>query len=120
MNLQTPLSLVSYVSSNYTLVMRQSTSSATRFAGTVCRITINSYTAPPNTKTTGPFTLMVYNNQNALKMSGTATLAAVPKTYALSVIPQSYFINANTTYTFTLITTDNLLASATISVTFPS
>jgi hypothetical protein len=100
--------------------MRQPISSSTRFAGTVCKITINTYTAPPSTKTTPSFTLQIYNSQNALKMSGTATITAVAKSYTLTALPQSYFINANTTYTFTLTTLDNLLASAMIAITFPA
>jgi len=78
-NLQISSSAVSYIPANYTLVMRQSTSSSTKYAGTVCKITINTYTAPPNIKTTPFFTLQIYNSQNDLKMSGTATLTAAAK-----------------------------------------
>lgn len=110
-NLSIFSSSVTYIASNHTIVMRQAISSPTRFAGTTCVITIGRYVSPPNTLTTAPFLLQVYDNSNGLKMQGNATLTAVAKPYTLQVVPTSSFINENTTYTFTLTIQDKILSS---------
>lgn len=92
-NIQNFLSGATYTSSNLTLLMRQSAASSTKFAGAVCKISVSSYTAPPSVKTTGNFILQVYNNQNYLKMQGTATLTAQANTFTMSVAASSYLIN---------------------------
>jgi len=100
--------------------MRQAASSTTRYAGTVCRITVGRYTAPTSTLTATPFTLQVYNQYNGLKMEGAASLTATAKPYTVSLIPSSSIINDLTSYTFTITTSDNVLRTGMIGITFPS
>jgi hypothetical protein len=111
---------VTYTASNLTLIARQSSASPTRFAGTVCRITIGSYTAPPTVKTTPNFILQVYNAQNGLKMQGSATITAQAKSYAMAVSATTYSINQNAVYSFTFTSTDFLTNTSFILLTFPS
>ena len=103
-NLSIFSSAVTYVTANRTLVMRQAASSTTRWAGTVCRITVGRYTAPTSTLTATPFILQVYNQFNGLKMQGTASLSASAKPYVVTVTPGSYIVNDPTSYTFTVTT----------------
>ncbi len=107
-------SAVTYVSANTTLVMRQSSSSSTKYAGTVCTITVGRYNSPSSTKTTNPFLLQIYNSFNGLKMQGSATLTATAKTYGVTVAATSYLINDNTSYSFVVNITDSLLSTAMI------
>jgi len=100
--------------------MRQAASSTTRYAGTVCRITVGRYTAPTSTLTATPFILQVYNQYNGLKMEGSASLTATAKPYTVSLIPSSSIINDLTSYTFTITTSDNVLRTGMIGITFPS
>ena len=113
-------SATTYVAANNTLVMRQSSSSSTKSAGTVCQITVGRYTAPGSTKTTSAFLLQIYNSYNGLKMQGSATVTAVAKAYAVTVVAGSYLINQNTSYSFVVNVTDSLLSSAMIQVRFPA
>ena len=100
--------------------MRQATSSPTRYAGTICRITIGRYTSPSSTLPVSPFTLQVYNQQNGLKMEGSTSLTATAKTYTMTVTPVSYLINEPTTYTFQIDVTDTMLNTSMIDLTFPA
>lgn len=109
-----------YTSSNLTITLKRTASSIILIAGINANTSISNYTAPPSTKPVGLFTVNLLNNMNHLKMSGTATLTVVSKIYTLSVVSQSYFINAAATYSFTVITNDKLLDSAMIAITFPS
>jgi len=52
-------------------------------------------------------------------MRGSAAIQPEPKDYSLSVVPQSYLINAAGPYSFTFTTTDLLLSSAVVTITFP-
>lgn len=54
-NLQMFTSGASYFSANLTLLMRQSATSPSRNVGTLCKIIISNYTAPPSIKPTGDF-----------------------------------------------------------------
>jgi hypothetical protein len=119
-NLSIFSSSVNFLSANSTLVLRQASISPTRYAGTVCRITIGRYTAPASTLPISPFLLQVYNQNNSLKMQGTASLTASPKTYAFTVAPASALINQPTSYAFTLAVQDPMLSTGMIQVTFPS
>ncbi len=58
-NLQMFTSGASYFPTNLTLIMRQSATSPSRNAGTVCRIIISNYTAPPSLKPTADFLFQV-------------------------------------------------------------
>lgn len=111
---------VTYTSSNLTLISRQSTSSPTIYAGTLCKIIIGAYTAPPSVKTTPDFILQVYNAQNGLKMQGSATVTALAKFYPLNVSASSYLINQNTVYTFVFTSTDFLTNTSFIMLTLPA
>ena len=111
---------VTFNSTNLTLIMRQASTSPTRFAGTVCTITIGRYTAPPSTKTTDPFTFQVYTSTGGLKMQGLATISATANTYIATVGAASSNINKNTSYTFIVTTLDSMLSSSMIQVKFPS
>lgn len=84
--------------------MRQAASSPTRYAGTICRINVGRYTAPPSTLTATPFIFQVYNQQNGLKMQGEASITATAKAYTMNVAPSSFLINQATSYTFDLVT----------------
>lgn len=111
---------VTYNSSNLTLTIRQATTSSTKFAGTLCSITLAQYKAPPSTKTTDPFTFQVYNSAGGLKMQGSATLTASPNTYVATVTPSTFIINKSTNYSFTVTSTDAMLSSGMIQLRFPS
>ena len=111
---------VTYNSTNLTLIMRQASTSPTRFAGTVCSITIGRYTAPTSTKTTDPFALQVYTSTGGLKMQGTSTITATANTYTTLVTALNYNINKNTSYTFAVTTLDSMLSSSMIQIKFPS
>jgi hypothetical protein len=119
-NLQLFSSGVTYISSNLTLIMRQSAASPTKYAGTVCKISISSYTAPPSTKQTGNLLLQVFNYQNYLKMQGSASLAAQPNTFLMSIAANNYLINQNAAYTVSFTSTDFLTNTSYILLTFPS
>lgn len=111
---------VTYTSANLTLTMRQANASSNKFAATPCSITIGQYKAPPSSKTTDSFTLLVYNAAGGLKMQGTATLTANPNTYITSVSADTHVINKATNYSFTVSTLDVMLSSGSIFVRFPS
>ncbi len=111
---------VTYNSTNLTIIMRQASTSPTRFAGTVCTITIGRYTAPTSTKTTDSFTFQVYTSTGGLKMQGISTITATANIYNAAVTALNYNINKNTSYTFTLAILDAMLSSSMIQIKFPS
>jgi hypothetical protein len=111
---------VTYIPAYLTLISRQSSSSPTKYAGTICKITIGSYTAPSSVKTTDNFILQVFNSQNGLKMQGTATMTAQANIYSMNVTASTYLINQNAVYSFTFTSIDFLTNTSYILLTFPS
>lgn len=100
--------------------MRQPISSLTKYAGAVCSITLSKYVAPPSALTASPFLFQVYDQSNGLKMQGTASLSAQPKSYTLAVQSDSYLINYHARYNFTLTVTDTVLSTGMIQIDIPA
>jgi hypothetical protein len=88
-------------------------------SGYILNFTFFTYTAPSSTKATLPFTLNVLRDGN-VKMTGTATLQASMSSLSFTVSQASSVVNANTTYTFTLVIGDQILSSGRIIIIFPA
>lgn len=87
--------------------------------GTYIVLTIGLYTAPATIEPTGNFVVSIYRN-GYVKMQGTATIIAQPGSLTSTVNILSAYVNANTSYTFSIVTNDAISSSGKIKIILPS